>query len=83
MAGGMRPHNASAVLLSMRGRRTTTAPDTTASRRHCWIHRPDGDLPGLILQWRRHDLGWQALTTYVDGPQIVTAWLPADALRPG
>lgn len=83
MAGGMRSKHATPVPLAMRGNRPDATPtEQPARRRHCWIHRPTGDLEGLIIEWRRHNLGWQALVTYVDGSQTVTAWLPAESLRP-
>ena len=53
--------------------------------RHVWV-RPafvPVELPGLVLDWRSTDEGWQGLVNYVDRDgRIVTEWLPAANLRP-
>lgn len=42
------------------------------------------EMPGLVLEWRRgSDGAWCALVTWVETRgRIVTAWVPADELRP-
>jgi hypothetical protein len=41
-------------------------------------------MPGLVLEWRREpDGSWRALVTWVESRgRVVTAWVPADELRP-
>jgi hypothetical protein len=41
-------------------------------------------MPGLVLEWRRGpDGSWQALVTWVETRgRVITAWVPADELRP-
>lgn len=90
MAGGMRSRRTSAIPLHMRG---VSGPDSTPApaplpappprQRHCWVQHPfGGEVEGLIVEWNRHERGWRALVTYVDGDQLVTRWAPAEALRP-
>lgn len=42
------------------------------------------EMPGLVLEWRRGaEGGWCALVTWVESRgRVVTAWVPADELRP-
>ncbi|MDK3257999.1 hypothetical protein QOZ86_15940 [Blastococcus capsensis] len=57
--------------------------------RHCWVHDPPetpGTWPGLLVEWRRRDDGWQGRVVYTlprpHGPALVEAWLPAARLEP-
>lgn len=88
MAGGMRSRNVTPIPMHMRGRAgpATDVVMPTSSpaprRRHCWVQLPAGAVvEGLAVEWARHERGWQALVTYVDGEQLVTRWAPAGALR--
>ena len=54
--------------------------------RFAWV-RPafaPAEMPGLVLEWRRESDGsWRALVTWVESRgRVVTAWVPADELRP-
>ncbi len=41
------------------------------------------ELPGLVLDWRSTERGWEGLVAYVDREgRVVTEWLVATALRP-
>ncbi|NGZ99604.1 hypothetical protein G5V59_02395 [Nocardioides sp. W3-2-3] len=41
------------------------------------------ELPGLVLDWRSGEKGWEGLVSYADRDgRIVTEWLPAANLRP-
>lgn len=56
--------------------------------RHCTV--VDGVLqwPGLLLEWRRDDNGWQGLVAYATdepsglGCRLLVRWLPAGQLEP-
>lgn len=57
--------------------------------RHCWVHDPPdspGIWPGLLVEWRRRDGGWQGRVAYTvtgpHGPALVETWLPAARLEP-
>lgn len=56
-----------------------------AGVRHVWV-RPafvPVELPGLVIDWRSGDQGWEGLVSYADrNGRIVTEWLPAANLRP-
>ena len=58
----------------------------TPRTRHVWVKLPFNptELPGLVIDWRRVDDGWQALVTYYreDESRAVTMWLDAHQLRP-
>jgi len=65
------------------------APQEGAEGRHCWVHDPPdapGTWPGLLVEWRRRDGGWQGRVAYtIAGPHgsaLVEAWLPAGRLEP-
>ena len=65
----------------------TAPPD--AEGRHCWVRDPPeapGTWPGLLVEWRRRDGGWQGRVAYTvtgpHGPALVEAWLPAARLEP-
>ena len=56
--------------------------------RHCWVIDPPewpGTWPGLLVEWRQRDDGWQGRVAYTvggpHGPVLVEGWLPADRLR--
>jgi hypothetical protein len=57
--------------------------------RHCWVHDPPdapGTWPGLLVEWRRAETGWQGRVAYTvvgaHGSALVEAWLPAGRLEP-
>jgi hypothetical protein len=61
----------------------------TGEGRHCWVHDPPdspGIWPGLLVEWRQRDTGWQGRVAYTvagpHGPALVEAWLPAARLEP-
>ena len=56
--------------------------------RHCWVHDPPdaaGTWPGLLVEWRRDETGWQGRVVYTvvgpGGSRLVEAWLPAARLE--
>jgi hypothetical protein len=58
--------------------------------RHCWVRDPPGApgiWPGLLVEWRQRDDGWQGRVAYTvvgaHGPVLVEAWLPAEQLKQG
>jgi hypothetical protein len=64
------------------------APHDVAEGRHCWVHDPPdagGTWPGLLVEWRRGEAGWQGRVVYTvvasAGPRLVEAWLPAARLE--
>ena len=64
------------------------AREGRARGRHCWVQDPPGApgvWPGLLVEWRQADGGWQGRVTYaVAGPQgtvLVEAWVPAALLE--
>jgi hypothetical protein len=57
--------------------------------RHCWVRDPPdspGTWPGLLVEWRQRNGGWQGRVVYtVIGPHgaaLVESWLPAARLEP-
>jgi hypothetical protein len=54
--------------------------------RHVWVKRTfdPTEHPGLVLEWRKAEKGWEALVTYVveSEARAVTTWVPAHDLRP-
>jgi hypothetical protein len=71
-----------------RARAFRTGGDTGEGR-HCWVHDPPdspGIWPGLLVEWRQRDAGWQGRVAYTvagpHGPALVEAWLPAARLEP-
>jgi hypothetical protein len=64
-------------------------PPEGAEGRHCWVRDPPeapGTWPGLLVEWRRRDGGWQGRVAYTvtgpHGPALVESWLPAGRLEP-
>ena len=64
-------------------------PREDAEGRHCWVRDPPeapGTWPGLLVEWRRRNGGWQGRVAYTvtgpHGPALVEAWLPAARLEP-
>lgn len=56
-----------------------------AGVRHVWVRLAfvPVELPGLVLDWRSTETGWEGLVSYVDREgRAVTEWLAATALRP-
>jgi hypothetical protein len=71
----------------------SVAPDEADGRagcpaRHCWVTAPvDGGAPrpGLLLEWRRGDRGWEGRVAYAaelraDRWGAVEEWLPAEVV---
>jgi len=57
--------------------------------KHCWVLNPPGApgrWPGLLLEWRRDDCGWEGRVAYAphlqNGHALMELWLPADLLEP-
>jgi hypothetical protein len=54
--------------------------------RHCWVTDRHGRLPGLLLEWRRTETGFQGrvVRPVLDdrGWIVVEEWLPAELLEP-
>ena len=52
--------------------------------KHCWVSSAHGQLPGLLLEWRRVASGWQGRVVHpvpdADGWMLVEEWLPASDL---
>jgi hypothetical protein len=53
------------------------------------VHDPPqapGTWPGLLVEWRRGEAGWQGRVVYTvvaaTGSRLVEAWLPAARLEP-
>ncbi|WP_436701851.1 hypothetical protein [Nocardioides sp. BYT-33-1] len=56
-----------------------------AGVRHVWVRLAfvPVELPGLVLDWRPTERGWEGMVSYVDREgRAVTEWLSASALRP-
>ena len=53
----------------------------------CWVTDRHGRLPGLLLEWRRVDSGYQGRVVRpvldADGWIVVSEWLPSELLEPG
>ena len=64
-------------------------PDPCPAR-HCWVADADGHgvkRPGLLVEWRRSEVGWEGRVVYVarlrpGAWQLVEEWLPAALLTP-
>ena len=100
MAGGMRRKGAQRISLHERIHGTpppaaAESPTTPSARghsgvvaplRHCWVTEEHGRLPGLLLEWRRTDSGWQGRVVrpvLEEGRWVVVEeWLPAQWLAP-
>lgn len=85
MAGGMARREG--VPLKDRVRLGAEAlPEATAAVKHCWVTDIHGRLPGLLLEWRRAEVGFQGRVVRPvceDGVWIVVEeWLPAGLLDP-
>ena len=68
---------------------TTSAPGVGGEGRHCWVRNPPdapGTWPGLLVEWRQRDGGWEGRVIYtVTGPHgsaVVETWLAASRLEP-
>lgn len=79
------------VPLSERIRGATAAEASVCPARHCWVaDAADGHgtkRPGLLVEWRQGDVGWQGRVVYAlslrPGEwQLVEEWLPAALLTP-
>jgi hypothetical protein len=88
MAGGMGGRRG--VPLSDRVR-LTNDPDDICPVRHCWVAGAADDLgvkrPGLLVEWRRTDAGWQGRVVYAAELRagewsLVEEWLPSTLLSP-
>ena len=52
--------------------------------KHCWVSDRHGPLPGLLLEWRRTQAGYQGRVVrlvYAAGWLVVEEWLPAELLE--
>jgi hypothetical protein len=66
---------------------TPAAPDRPGSLKHCWVLDGEGRLPGLLLEWRRGERGFEGRVVHaVDDPQlgwiVVEEWVSAERLGP-
>ena len=62
--------------------RVGATPTAKQERRaHVWV---DGDLPGVLLTWRRADDGsWMAQVAFIEAPgRLIVEWLPSARIRP-
>lgn len=92
MAGGLNRRNTDRIPLYQRIRDTPTPKHVpqprpeTAWVRHCWVTDEHGQLPGLLLEWRRTAAGWQGrvVRPVLDGGAwiVVEEWLSAERLAP-
>lgn len=66
-------------------------PPETCPGRHCWVFAGPGDVevgqrrPGLLVEWRQADGGWEARVVYLSCPNpgrwvLAEEWLPAAVL---
>lgn len=71
--------------------RPTADPHDACPVRHCWVAGAADDLgvkrPGLLVEWRRTDLGWQGRVVYAAELRagewsLVEEWLPSTLLSP-
>ncbi len=61
---------------------------TECPARHCWVTAPvdrGAPRPGLLLEWRRGDRGWEGRVAYAaqlrpERWSAVEEWLPADVV---
>jgi hypothetical protein len=91
MAGGMGGMGGrGGIPLSRRVRPTPTERDACPVR-HCWVAGAADDRgvkrPGLLVEWRRTDAGWQGRVVYAAELRtgqwsLVEEWLPASLLAP-
>ena len=92
MAGGMRRGEGTPLKDRVRrGAVTETAAGAEQDGgRHCWVVDSPGHpgrWPGVLLEWRRSDRGWDGLVVYVipephgDGVRLVERWVDAEHLE--
>lgn len=63
-----------------------TAEPPPSALKHCWVTDRHGRLPGLLLEWRRTESGFQGrVLRAVHEPDagwlVVEEWLPAELLE--
>lgn len=63
-----------------------TAEPPPSALKHCWVTDGHGRLPGLLLEWRRTESGFQgrvlrAVHEQDTGWLVVEEWLPAELLE--
>ena len=96
MAGGM--SRGGGMPLRDRARRGGAASETREADgpgdtggRHCWVVDSPGHpgrWPGVLLEWRQADDGWEGLVAYVipeprgRGVRLVERWIGAGNLEP-
>lgn len=52
-------------------------------RRHVWVDCSGGyRRPGLIIEWRRSDEGWEAYVATLRESSVIVTWEKATALHP-
>jgi hypothetical protein len=92
MAGGMNKRGSWGPMTDRvdRGREpnptVATAEQPPAALKHCWVTDRHGRLPGLLLEWRRTESGFQgrvlrAVHEQDTGWLVVEEWLPAELLE--
>jgi hypothetical protein len=86
MAGGMGGHRG--IPMSRRVR-LSSGPFEDCPARHCWVAGAVDDAgvkrPGLLVEWRTTETGWQGRVVYVAQLRagvwaLVEEWLPASLL---
>lgn len=90
MAGGMNKRGAWGAMSERVQRPPDPAPEPdppepAPSVKHCWVSDQHGRLPGLLLEWRRTEAGFQGRVVrpvFDDGWILVDEWLPAAILGP-
>ena len=64
-----------------------TAEPTAPVVKHCWVTDRHGQLPGLLLEWRRTASGWRGrvIRPALEAGEwmVVEEWLPAALLEGG
>lgn len=63
------------------------APASASAIKHCWVTDHHGRLPGLLLEWRRTEAGFQGrvirpVAESDGGWVVVEEWVPAVLLDP-
>lgn len=91
MAGGMSRSRGAPLCDRVRvGAPAVSAAATEAGGRHCWVVDSPGHpgrWPGVLLEWRRHQLRWDGLVAYVipepqgAGVRLVERWVDAAHLE--
>jgi len=61
-------------------------PEPPPALKHCWVTDQHGRLPGLLLEWRRTESGFQGRVLHAvheqdTGWMVVEEWLPAASLE--